>query len=329
VILNKNKGYIMLDQEFLKSSYKTLHTIRAFEKRCIQMYRSGYIRGYLHPYSGQEAIAVGVCKALEKDDYIASTHRGHGHCIAKGADINKMMAEICGREEGYCKGRGGSMHIADISEGNIGANGVVGSNISLGVGAALGIKIRKTNQVSVIFSSDGGTLTGAFSEGLNLAAIYNLAVILIVENNQFAVSTPIDYSSKVRDLYKKAEGYGVEGLVVDGNDIEAVYEVTKKAVEKCRSGKGPVLIEAKTYRQGGHHVNDKGDYMPKDILDHYLERDPLIIAKNKMVKAGIDEETIIAIEEKASQEVKAAYKFAKGCPEPSVEAFLEEAACQY
>ncbi|NQU76147.1 MAG: thiamine pyrophosphate-dependent dehydrogenase E1 component subunit alpha, partial [Planctomycetes bacterium] len=252
----------MYPKEFLKALYGTIYRIRAFENQCKALYRRGLIRGYLHPYSGEEAIATGVCAALRKDDYIVSTHRGHGHCIAKGADIRYMMAEVCGKPDGYCKGRGGSMHIADATTGNLGANGIVGGGLPIGVGAALGIKVRGSEQVAVIFFSDGASNNGVFAESLNLAAIWDLPVIFVAENNHYAVSTPIEHTSRTSDIYKRAEGYLVTASSVDGNDVLAVYERTLDAVVQCRRGKGPVFIEANTYRQGGHHINDPGMYMP-------------------------------------------------------------------
>jgi len=319
----------MYSKDFLKDLYRTLYTIRAFETRCIKLYRLGLIRGYLHPYLGEEAIAVGACAALRQEDYIVSTHRGHGHCIAKGAEIKKMMAEICGREVGYCKGRGGSMHIADLTTGNLGANGIVGGGIPIGIGAGLGIKVRQSDQVVVIFFSDGASNNGVFAESLNLAAIWDLPVIFMLENNHYAVSTPIEQSSRSPDLYKRAEGYMVSASAVDGNDVLAVYEKTREAVEQCRRGAGPVLIESKTYRYGGHHVNDPGAYMPKDRLEYYKSKDPLKIARQYLLEeAQCSNQEIIELEKQLERELEEAVDFAKKCPEPSVEEFLGEIACR-
>jgi len=319
----------MYSKDFLKDLYRTLYTIRIFETRCIKLYRLGVIRGYLHPYLGEEAIATGACAALRQKDYMVSTHRGHGHCIAKGAEIKYMMAEMCGREAGYCRGRGGSMHISDMAGGNLGANGIVGGGIPIGVGAALGAKIRKSDQVVVIFFSDGASNNGVFAESLNLAAIWNLPAIFMVENNHYAVSTPIEQSSRSPDLYKRAEGYMVTAGSIDGNDVLAVYEKTKEASEKCRRGEGPVLIEAKTYRHGGHHVNDPGLYMPKDRLEYYSKKDPVKIGRQYLLEKGqCSEEEIAELENHIACELEAAVEFAKKCPEPSVEEFLEEIACK-
>ncbi|MFH1884448.1 MAG: thiamine pyrophosphate-dependent dehydrogenase E1 component subunit alpha [Planctomycetota bacterium] len=315
----------MYSREFFEQLYRTLYTIRVFETECIKLYRQGLIIGYFHPYLGEEAIATGACAALRQDDYIVSTHRGHGHCIARGGELKKMVAEVLGREAGYCRGRGGSMHIADVNIGNIGANGIVGGGIPIGVGAGLGIHIRGGNQVVVIFFSDGACNNGVFAESLNLAAIWDLPVIFLLENNQYAVSSPIEEMSRIPDLYKRAEGYGVTAYQVDGNDVLAVYEKTKEAAEACRKGKGPVMIEAETYRQGGHHVNDPGLYMPKDKLEYYKSKDPVDIGRKYLLEeTKCTEQEAAAIEQQAQQAMEEAIEFAKNSPEPSVEKFLEE-----
>lgn len=312
----------MYSKEFFAELYKTLYTIRVFETRCIQLYRQGFIRGYFHPYLGEEAIAVGVCAALEAKDYITSTHRGHGHCIARGADIKKMVAELFGKQTGYCLGLGGSMHIADFSGGNLGANGVVGAGIPIGVGAALGISIRQENRVCVTFASDGAANNGVFSEALNLAAIWNLPLILVVENNQYAVSTPISQATRETDLYKRGLGYGIESFTVDGNDVLEIYERTKEATTCCRQGKGPILIEAISYRYGGHHVNDPGQYMPKEKLEYYKSKDPVKLGRNYLIEKGkASEAEATAIESAVDQAMEEAVEFAKQSPEFSEEEF--------
>jgi TPP-dependent pyruvate/acetoin dehydrogenase alpha subunit len=315
----------MYSRELLEQLYRTIYTIRIFETECIKLYRQGLIIGYFHPYLGEEAIATGVCAALRTDDYIISTHRGHGHCIARGGELKKMVAEVLGREAGYCRGRGGSMHIADIETGNIGANGIVGGGIPIGIGAGLGIRVRGTDQVAVIFFSDGACNNGVFAESLNLAAIWDLPVIFVLENNQYAVSSPIEEMSRIPDLYKRAEGYGVPAYLVDGNDVFAVYEKTAEAINMCRAGKGPVMIEAKTYRHGGHHVNDPGLYMPKDKLEYYKNHDPVKIAREHLMKCGdCAEQDVAGIEEQADQIMHEAIEFAKNSPYPAVGSFLEE-----
>lgn len=310
---------------FLAGLYRQVYLIREFETRCIKLYRQGLIRGYFHPYLGEEAIAVGVCAVLEARDHIVSTHRGHGHCIARGADLKRMVAELLGKATGYCGGRGGSMHIADLETGNLGANGIVGAGIPIGVGAALASSIRGDGAVTAIFFSDGASNNGVFAEAMNLAAIWNLPVLLVLENNQYAVSTPIEKVCRTGDLCHRGIGYGVESLVVDGNDVLEVCEAARAAAEKCRQGRGPVLLEAKTYRQMGHHVNDPGTYMPRDKLDHYLARDPLILARQHLVEqGGASEGEMAAIAAQVDEVLDEAVEFAKASPEPDVATFLQE-----
>ena len=314
-------------RELLEKLFRTAYKIRVFETEGIKLYRQGLIRGYFHPYLGQEGIATGVCAALQNGDYIASTHRGHGHCIAWGASINKMVAELLQKDTGYCRGYGGSMHIADIKSGNLGANGIVGAGTPLGVGAALASQIRGSDAVTVTFTTDGASNNGTFMESLNLAAIWNLAFVLVVENNQYAVSTKIEESTREVDLYKRGLAIGVESHQVDGNDSLAVYNMTKEAVEKCRRGEGPILIEAKTYRHMGHHVNDPGKYMPADRLAYYKERDPVDRARNALIEmSGIDQSEIDTIEQEIRQEFEDAIEFSKASGEVTIAEFREFAA---
>jgi len=315
----------MVDSEYslLKKLYETVFKIRLFEKKCCALYRQGLINGYLHSYIGEEAIAAGACAAMRPGDYIVSTHRGHGHCIANGADLKAMMAEICGRETGYCLGRGGSMHIADFNLGNLGANGIVGGGIPMAVGAALGAKIRGSGQAAIVFLSDGASNNGVFAESLNLAAIWNLPVVFLIENNGYAVSTPIEQTSRTTDLYKRASGYMVAASQTNGNDAAAVYQAALSALEQCRRGQGPVVIEAKTYRHGGHHVNDAGAYMPKERLEYYKARDPVENMRKKLLEAGYAGQEMLALEKRIEAEIEAAAEYAKNSPEPSVKSFLE------
>ncbi len=314
----------MLSKDVLAEMYRQLYTIRTFETQCIKLYRSGLIRGYFHPYLGEEAIAVGVCAALREQDYVVSTHRGHGHCIARGASLEKMAAELLGKETGYCRGRGGSMHIADIAAGNLGANGIVGAGIPIGVGAALGAYIRGEDRVAAVFFSDGAANNGVFAEAMNLAAIWNLPVIFVMENNQYAVSTPVEKVSRTENLYVRGQGYGVESSLVDGNDVVAVYERVKAAVDLCTQGRGPVLIEAKTYRQAGHHVNDPGAYMPHDKLEYYKKKDPVPAGKRYLLEQASEQE-VRQIEESVDGLIQAAIEFARNSKEPDVAEFLQEA----
>lgn len=314
-------------RELLEKIFRTAYRIRVFETEGIKLYRQGLIRGYFHPYLGQEGIATGVCAALKEGDYIASTHRGHGHCIAWGADVKRMVAELLQKEAGYCKGYGGSMHIADIGAGNLGANGIVGAGIPLGVGAALANQIRGSDAVTVTFTTDGASNNGTFLESLNLAAIWDLNFILVVENNQYAVSTRIEESTRETDLYKRGLAIGVESHLVDGNDPLEIYQMTLAAAETCRQGKGPVLIEAKTYRHMGHHVNDPGKYMPEDKLAYYKARDPVDRARASLIEmADVDAATIAAIEAEIAEEFKEAVEFSKNSSEVTPEAFRAFAA---
>ena len=312
-------------KEFLSDLYRKLKTIREFETQCIKLYRQGEIHGYFHPYLGEEAIAVGVCAALDERDNIVSTHRGHGHCIARGADIGRMIAELLGKATGYCSGRGGSMHISDIKTGNLGANGIVGAGIPIGVGAALASSIRGDNAVTAIFFSDGATNNGVFAEAINLAAIWNLPALLVLENNHYAVNMPIEKVSRTKDLADRGRGYGIESVVIDGNDVLTVYEHTTDAIERCREGKGPVLMECKTYRHMGHHVNDPGTYMPAETLAYYKSKDPVDIGRKYLIeKANASDADIAGIDTEIDSLLSEAIEFAKNSSEPSVEEFLQE-----
>lgn len=311
-------------REVLERIFRTTYAIRQFETEGIKLYRQGLIRGYFHPYLGQEGIAAGACTALRKGDFIASTHRGHGHCVAWGAEISKMMAELLQKKTGYCRGYGGSMHIADITTGNLGANGIVGAGTPLGVGAALAAQVRGSDAVTVTFSTDGGSNNGTFMEALNLAAIWNLNFILLVENNGYAVSTTIEESTREPNLYKRGEALGVESHQVDGNDPLAVYTLMKDAAQTCRDGKGPILIEAKTYRHMGHHVNDPGKYMPADKLAYYKGRDPVDAARKSLLDmSDASQADVTGIEASVVKEIEDAIDFAMKSDEVSVEDFRQ------
>jgi len=314
----------MYSKQLLSELYRKLYAIRVFETQCIKLYRQGLIRGYFHPYLGEEAVAVGVCAALEESDYIVSTHRGHGHCIAWGAELKRMVAELLGRETGYCGGRGGSMHIADVTAGNVGANGIVGAGIPLGVGAALASHIRGDGKVTAIFFSDGACNNGVFAEAMNLAAIWSLPAILVLENNHYAVSTRVEDVCRTADMAERGVGYGVESHVVDGNDVLKVYDQARDAAAKCRAGAGPILIECKTYRDQGHHVNDPGDYMPKDVLAEYKARNPESICRKHMIDAGLGSDQVDGIEAEVDAELAEAVEFARNSAEPDVAEFLKE-----
>jgi pyruvate dehydrogenase E1 component alpha subunit len=315
-----------IEPQLLQAMYETAVTIRRFEQRAIEQYRLGNIRGYLHPYLGEEAIAVGSIAALEPTDYIVSTHRGHGHAIAKGHEPRRMMAELFGRETGYCHGRGGSMHVASRSVRNLGANGIVAGGLGIADGAALAIKQRGGSEIVVAFCSDGSSANGMWHESLNLAAIWDLPVVFVLENNQYAVSTPIRDSARVEHLSSRAAGYGMPGLTVDGNDAAVVYEAMLEPIRRARAGEGPSLLECMTYRHGGHHVNDPGLYLPREELERWKSRDPLIVLRGHLATAGVDEAAVAAIEARVEGLMDEAVDFATASPEPSLDEYLAEVA---
>ena len=314
-----------MDAKLLTSMYEKALTIRLFEKAAIGQYRIGNIYGYLHPYLGEEAIAVGAISALEQDDYVVSTHRGHGHAIAKGHDVSLMMAELFGKATGYCKGRGGSMHVANLKQNNLGANGIVGGGIPIVTGAGMAIKQKGTDQVAMGFFSDGAVNNGVFHESLNLAAIYALPVIFMLENNQYAAATSYEKSNLQKDLSVYANGFGIPGFTIDGNDAVGVYKVATDAVERARSKQGPTLIECKTYRHQGHHVNDPGLYMPQDVMAAWKDKDPVDILLNHLQASGVvTNDEIEAIDDRVQTLIDEAVHFADESPAPSTEQFLSE-----
>ena len=313
-----------INTDLLAKMYEMAFTIRRFELRAIEQYRLGKIRGYFHPSLGEEAIAVGGILALKPDDFIVSTHRGHGHAIVKGHDTKKMMAEMFGKATGYCKGRGGSMHISDLNLHNLGANGIVGGGIPIATGAAMGLKQKGSSQVVLSFFSDGAAGNGVFHESVNMAAIYKLPVIFMLENNHYAVSTPVEFSSLIPDLSCRGACYGMPALSVDGNDAVKVYGAMEEPISRARRGEGPTLIEFKTYRHGGHHVNDPGLYMPKEKLEAWKERDPVDVLKGYLSREGVSAARIEEIDKKVEDRIEEAIAFATQSPEPSVEEFLAE-----
>lgn len=313
-----------IDDKLIMRMYELTYTIRRFEQRAIEQYRLGNIRGYFHPYLGEEAIAVGSILALRPDDYIVSTHRGHGHAIVKGHEPKLMMAEIFGKAPGYCRGRGGSMHVSSLALHNLGANGIVGAGIPLATGAGMGIKQKKGSQVALSFFSDGAAGNGVFHESINMAAIFKLPVIYMLENNHYAVSTPVEYSCLVPDLACRGACYGMPALSLDGNDAVKIFEAMEEPIDRARKGEGPTLIELKTYRHGGHHVNDPGLYMPKDKLEAWKAKDPVDVLRSYLTKRGISANTIEGINEKVEEVIDEAIRFAIEAPEPSVEEFLSE-----
>ncbi len=327
VAVEIRKNAIGLPESLALEMYRAMMTIRRFEQRAMELHREGAIKGYLHTYLGEEAIAVGVCQALRGDDAIISTHRGHGHCVAKGMDLGKMMAELLGKESGYCRGRGGSMHIADISSGVLGANGIVGGGIPIALGVAKGFRLMETDRIIACFFGDGAANNGVFAESINLAAIWNLPVLFVLENNHYAISTRIEEISRSATLAERARAYGVLAEKINGNDVELVYETASRGAALCRKGEGPLLMECNTYRHGGHHVNDPGDYMPREEMDFWkTQNDPIDNWRSRLLSSKLATEgELSAMEEEIKTKLEAAVEFAKQGPEPSVEEFLREA----
>jgi pyruvate dehydrogenase E1 component alpha subunit len=314
-----------LTRDKLIEMFRKMLEIRFFEEKVFELYAQNLVPGTIHLYAGEEAVAVGVCSNLRKDDYITSTHRGHGHCLAKGADPKRVMAEILGKKTGYCKGKGGSMHIADFSIGMLGATAVVGAGIPIAVGAGLSIKLRGTDQVVACFFGEGASNQGTFHEGINMAAIWNLPVVFVCENNLYAMGTRQSMVMKIKNVADRAAAYGIPGVVVDGNDVTAVYEVSREAVERVRRGGGPMLIECKTYRHKGHSRVDPARYRPKEEVEAWLARDPIKRLREKLLQTNmVDEAEIVKIEREVSTEIEEAVKFAMESPYPAPEEALED-----
>ena len=310
-----------MSKELYIQFYRTMYKIRIFEKRIEEFSLKAEIPGFVHLYIGEEAIATGVCANLTHADYIQSTHRGHGHTIAKGAQVDRMMAELFGKSTGYCKGKGGSMHIADFSVGMLGANGVVGGGYALAAGAALAEKIRKTNNVSVVFFGDGASNRGTFHEALNMAAVWKLPVVFICENNEWASTTPYLDVTSVQDISVRAVSYSIPGVIVDGNDVMKVYEESGKAIERARKGEGPSIVEMKTYRIKGHYVGDPEMYRTKEEVEKRFDaNDPIKRFKDKIISEGVlSENDFKEIQEKVINEIDEAVQFALDSPYPEVE----------
>lgn len=304
-------------RDFLLEMYRRMVRIREFEMAASDLFRRGQVKGTVHPYIGQEASGVGVCMALTRDDLIAGTHRSHGHNIAKGANTAKMMAEILGRETGYCKGRGGSMHIAAFETGSLGALAVVGSGIPLAVGAALGFKLRGEPHVAVPFTGEGGTNTGNWHESMNMAAIWSLPVVFVLENNHYAVSTNVDEVIKVKDLSQRAQAYGMPGVRVDGFDALAVYAAATEAVARARRGDGPTLLVTECYRLEGHYAGEPEVYRSRDEVKEYWKREPLSRFRRDATAAGwLTDAELDAVDAEVKQEILDAVEFAKNSPVP-------------
>ncbi|MGO9769284.1 MAG: thiamine pyrophosphate-dependent dehydrogenase E1 component subunit alpha [Roseiarcus sp.] len=299
--------------------------IRRFEESAEDEYMRGMSYGTMHLSIGEEASAVGMCAPLSDTDLITSTHRGHGHCIAKGGDVNRMFAEFLGKETGYCHGRGGSMHIADPSKGNLGANGVVGGGIPIAVGAALAVKRRRTGAVVVCFFGDGANNEGVFHESLNMASLWKLPVIFACENNLYGMSTSVKRSTAVKDVAQRAAAYAMPGVIVDGNRFADVAEASFEAVERARGGDGPTLIECKTYRIRGHSRSDRNLYRTKEEIESWRKRDPIELLEAELEALGLaSREQIEAIRAQVEVEIKRGVAFAEASPVPSAEDLLRD-----
>lgn len=280
-----------LSREQLLGVYHKMRMIRLFEERLVDLVNSGKLAGFLHLYAGEEAVAVGVCSHLGDKDIVNSTHRGHGHCIAKGVDVGGMMAELFGRASGTCGGKGGSMHIADLDRGMLGANGIVGAGIPLTAGAALTAKTKKTGGVAVGFFGDGATNQGAFHEALNIASVWNLPAVFVCENNGYGEATPMEFVTPFRDLARRADAFAMNAETADGMDFFDVYEKAGRAIERARAGEGPTFLECKTYRFMGHYVGDNMAYRTKDESDDWkTNRDPLVRFEERVVADGLLED---------------------------------------
>jgi len=312
-------------KEPMLSLYRTMVRIREFEEAAAKLFLDGNLIGFLHLYSGEEAVAAGVCACLRDDDCITSTHRGHGHCIAKGADMNRMMAELFGKADGYSKGKGGSMHIADISKGIIGANGIVGAGIPIAAGVAFAQKYRNQDAVTAAFFGDGASNRGTFHESLNMASALCLPVVFICENNQFGMSTPFSYHSRNKTISQRAAAYDMPGARVDGNDPVAVRDAAAEAVQRARGGGGPSLIECLTWRHHGHFIGDSAAYKNPEDEKHWREQDPIPSFRKRLLGSGLaSEDELERITADAKQEVADSITYAENSPFPEISVMYED-----
>lgn len=311
-----------LEPQQLLEMYRKMVTIRVFDQRAVEEFHAGNIPGVVHAYIGEEAVAVGVCSALRRDDRIVSTHRGHGHTIAKGAEIKLMMAELFGRSNGYCRGKGGSMHIADFSVGMLGANGIVGAGLPIATGAALAAKLERSDRVAVAFFGDGASNEGAFHGSLNLASIWKLPAIFVCENNRWASGVSASYALSVADVSMRAVSYNIPGITVDGTDVLAVYEATEQAVQRARAGAGPTLVECKAYRWRAHSEarGNPADPRPREEIEMGPQHDPIASFATRLLEQGVaTTATLQQIDREVAVAVAEAIAFAKASPLPRPE----------
>lgn len=314
-----------ISRDILLEMYMRMNEARAFENKVSYFFARGMVHGTTHLSIGQEASGVASCMALREDDYITSTHRGHSQVIGKGIDLNRMMAELLGKYTGYCKGKGGSMHIADVEAGNLGANGVVGGGIAIAVGAALTQQMKKTGRLVLCFFGDGATNEGSFHESLNLASVWKLPVIFFCENNFYGMSVPQSKSMNIKNIADRAKSYGMPGYTIDGNDAIEVYKTVKEVAEYVRSGNGPVLIESRTYRWLGHSKSDAQVYRTKEEIEEWKAKCPIKRLRNCLLENKIaTEEELDKIEKKAVDDIEKAVEFANESPEPPLEILTED-----
>jgi pyruvate dehydrogenase E1 component alpha subunit len=321
---SKSDPWLGLEPERLREALCKMYLIRYFEEKAEALYAMGKIHGTMHLSIGQEASAMGAVLALRPDDLMLSTHRGHGHCIAKGADLNLMMAEFFGKAVGYCRGRGGSMHIADVDGGNLGANGVVGGGIPLAPGVGLSLKMQKTDKVCLTFFGDGAANEGAFHESLNLSAVWQLPVVYVCENNQYGMSMSVKRSCSAERISQRAVSYNIPGVTVDGNDFLEVYQAVKEAVERARTGEGPSLIENVTYRWRGHSKSDRQRYRTREEVKEWQARDPIARLRTKLLEAGLFSETELdQVSAEAHQIIVDSVAFAEAAADPDPVTIME------
>ncbi len=319
-----------ISKEKLLWIYERMRLIRTFEDRVADLFTEGKLPGFVHLYAGEEAIATGVCAHLTDRDFITSTHRGHGHCIAKGVDVKEMMAELHGKATGSCKGKGGSMHIADVNKGMMGANGIVGGGGPLACGSGLTAKVLGTDQVTACFYGDGAAEQGTMHEAMNLASIWKLPVIFVCENNLYAESTPYTYHGASKSFAERATAYNMPGVLVDGTDVFAVYEVAGEAVARARRGEGPSLIETRAFRYYGHFQGDGMAYRTEDEVAGYRARDPIESFKRQVLARGLVAEAELAgIDTKAARAIQEAIRFSDESPYPALEECLTDVYVSY
>ena len=320
----------MIENERLVRIFETMHNIRKFEEKALHLFEENKLRGSVHLYIGEEAIAATVCSLLRDEDYIASTHRGHGHAIAKGAQLDRAMAELMGKETGYCKGRGGSMHIADVTKGNLGANAIVGGGIPIAVGGALAAQLRGSNQVSIAFFGDGASNEGTFHESLNLASVWKLPIVFVCENNLYGISCHVKESTSVVDIgLERAGAYRMPGYSIDGNDVFAINEVMEQAIARAKAGEGPTLVECKTYRWAGHWTGDPQVYRTREEVEEWKQKDPIKRLRAWLIENGVlSEAECDAIEHKSIEAVEAATRFALESPDPDPARVMDDVFCE-